>query len=130
MSIFKSKHVAKGSVLIGAQNIIEFAVAFGFFFFLARIVTEAEVGQLSLLAFVMTIFTTLTQLSFPVAITKYVSEMVDNEERSNAGAVFRTGLKLILAVSIPSLIFGLTLSPFLSEVVYTMVENILAMSTL
>ena len=43
--------------------------------------------------------------------------MVDNEERSNAGAVFRTGLKLILAVSIPSLIFGLTLSPFLSEVV-------------
>jgi|TARA_B100001964_G_scaffold241195_1_gene312942 putative peptidoglycan lipid II flippase len=117
VSIFKSKHVAKGSVLIGAQNIIEFAVAFGFFFFLARIVTEAEVGQLSLLAFVMTIFTTLTQLSFPVAITKYVSEMVDNEERSNAGAVFRTGLKLILAVSIPSLIFGLTLSPFLSEVV-------------
>lgn len=112
---FKTSKVARGSVFLGAQNIIEFVVAFGFYFVAARLLTSAEVGQVSLLAFAMTIFTTLTQFSLTTAVTRYVSEAVGRQEQSVAAGVFKTGLKLLLLISVPSLAAALALSPFLSQ---------------
>ncbi len=112
---FKTSKVARGSVFLGAQNIIEFVVAFGFYFVAARLLTSAEVGEVSLLAFAMTIFTTLTQFSLTTAVTRYVSEAVGRQEQSVAAGVFKTGLKLLLLISVPSLAAALALSPFLSQ---------------
>ncbi len=111
-------NVPKGTALISLQQVIQYSFSFIFYVFLARILTQSQIGEVSLLTFLTSIFGVVTQFSLPIAATKFVAEHLGRGELQQAGAVARSTLKLMLAISTPALIISYLISPQLSTIVF------------
>ena len=120
----ETSRVAKGTTYIAIQNVIQYFVAFMFYVVIARLLSQAEVGEMSLLFFCMGVFGTLTQLAMPVAAQKFVSENVGKGQIAKASATSKTTLKILLATSTPSLLIVTFTSKQLSLVVFGTEANV------
>jgi len=120
----ETSRVAKGTTYIAVQNVIQYLVAFVFYVVIARLLSQAEVGEISLLFFCMGVFGTLTQLAMPVATQKFVSENLGKGQIGRASAVSKTALKILLATSTPSLLLVIFTSKQLSLFVFGTEANI------
>ena len=110
--------VARGALYITVQNVALYMIPLAFYAALARILTQSETGEIPIFYLVMAVFTTITQLAVPVAATKFISENIGSGRAATASASARTALKLILAISIPSALIGVIVSPWLSATVF------------
>ena len=114
--------VPKGTVLMSTQQILQSAFSFIFYVAIARILTQAEIGQIALFAFILTTFNTTTQLSLPSAATRFIAERIGANKNQEAAAVAHTTLKLLLLISAPSLVIGYAASPILSNTIFGQTE--------
>lgn len=110
----EAHRVASGTMWLTFMQVINYAVAFIFYFLLAKLLSPAEVGVFSLLLSVMAIYNTFTMLALNSAAIKFVSEHLSREETELASAASRRILETTLIVSTPALIVSLALSPFLA----------------
>ena len=113
--------VPKGTVLMSAQQVLQNAFSFIFYIAIARILTQAEIGQIALFAFILTTFNVITQLSLPSAATRFIAERIGANKNQEA-AVAHTTLRLLLLISTPSLLIGYAASPILSNTIFGQTE--------
>lgn len=66
--------VASGTAWLTAMQVTNYAVAFVFYFVLARLLSPADIGSLSLLLSAMAVYNTLTMLALNSAAIKFISE--------------------------------------------------------
>jgi O-antigen/teichoic acid export membrane protein len=111
-------NVPRGTAYITYQQVVVYAASFVYYVLLIRILNLAQIGEVSLLAAAMSIFTTITQLSLPVAATRFISANIRSQDPSNAGAVARTTLRLLLTLAIPGLLFAVLASPIIGLAVF------------
>lgn len=114
--MIEATRVAKGTTYLTIQNIVQYVVAFAFYVAIARVLSQAAVGEISLLLFTAGLFGTLTQLAIPIASEKFVSENLGRPARASAAA--RMAFKIILATSMPAVFICVLLSPQLSIILF------------
>ncbi len=116
-------NVPRGTAYLTYQQIVIYATSFVYYVVLFRILNLAQIGEVSLLAAAMSIFTTLTQLSLPAAATRFISANIGSQDPSNAGAVARTTLRLLLVFAGPGLLLALVASPWIGLTVFKTTDS-------
>ncbi len=109
-------NVPRGAAYFTSQQVVSYIAYFLFYIILARLLTKAEIGQVSLLAAALAVFNTLTQLALPATATRYISSSLGKGQREDGGAVARTALRIILVVSVPGTIIAIVLSPTIGPI--------------
>jgi O-antigen/teichoic acid export membrane protein len=111
-------NVPRGTAYITYQQIITYSVSFVYYVLLIRILNLAQIGEVSLLVVAMSIFTTFTQLSIPDAATRFISANIRSHDKSAAGAVTRTTLRLLLIFAGPGLLLAIVASPWIGLTIF------------
>lgn len=111
-------NVPRGAALLTYQQAIIYVVSFAYYVLLIRILNLSQVGEVSLLLAAMSIFTALTQLALPLAATRFISANIGSGNPATAGAVAKTSLRLMLAVSGPALLISILTSPLIGSLVF------------
>ncbi len=106
--------IASGSVYVSLQTIIQNLILLLYYLAIARLLTQPEIGQISLLNLAMGVFALMTMLAIPAASTKYIADSLGRNNLQEASAVRGASLRIILATSTPALIAALALSPTLA----------------
>src|SRR5215471_10436669 len=94
-------NVARGTAYITAQQVVVYLTYFVFYVVTTRVLLKAEIGAVSLLSATMAAFNTITQLALPQAATRFLSRHLAAGERSLAGSVARTTLRLTILIAVP-----------------------------
>jgi len=104
-----SKHLLRrtafGAGLIFLMNSLSLAVSFIFYIVASRILSPWEVGSVSLLLMVISIFNTLTMLALNSAVIKYVSESLGSGRIGGASSAFWSCMRLVSIIAVPSYLF-------------------------
>jgi len=111
-------NVARGTAYITLQQFIVYLSYFLFYIILARVLTKAEVGVVSLLSATLAAFNAITLLALPQAATRYISGHLGTDERSVAGSVAKTTLRLSILIAIPASLIALPLSPVINTLLF------------
>ena len=115
-------NVPRGTAYITYQQAATLTASFVYYVLLIRILNLAEIGEVSLLAVVLYIFTTFTQLSIPEAATRFISANNRTLDQSAAAAITRTSLRLLLIFAGPGLVFALVATPWIGLTVFKTAE--------
>ncbi len=110
--------VPRGTAVLTTQQAIVYPVSFIFYVLIARILSKSEIGQISLLAALLAIFTALTQLALPVAATQFISSSIGRGDASVAGAVAKKTFRLFLIAAVPGFLLAVLLSPWAGRVLF------------
>jgi O-antigen/teichoic acid export membrane protein len=111
-------NVPRGTAYITYQQIVIYVTSFAYYIALFRILNLAQIGEVSLLAAALSVFTTVTQLSLPAAATRFISANIGSRYSSNAGGVARTTFRLLLSLAGPGLLFAVLASPIIGPTVF------------
>ncbi len=111
-------NVIQGTAWITAQQIVVYLASFIFYVVLARVLTKAEVGVVSLLGAAMAGFNVFTLIALPQASTRYISRHLGAGQEVLAGSVVRTTLRLAVLVSVPTAVVAAFFSPQLNRVFF------------
>jgi len=115
-------NVPRGTAYITYQQVATLTASFVYYVLLIRILSRAEIGEVSLLAVLLYTFTTLTQLSIPEAATRFISANIRTGDQSAAAAITRTSLRLFLIFAGPGLVFALVATPWIGLTVFKTAE--------
>src|SRR5438552_4405695 len=74
-----------------------YSTYFVFAIILARVLSPAEIGEVSLLAAIMAVFGGLTQLGLPSTAVQFISSALGKGDVSNVGTIAKSTLKLMSA---------------------------------
>jgi O-antigen/teichoic acid export membrane protein len=121
-------NVPRGIAYITVQQIATYVTSFIYYVLLVRILNLTQIGQVSILAAAMSIFTTLTQLALPTAATRFISASMGNRDPSNASAVATTTRRLLVAIAGPTLLVAFLASPWLGQTVFRSSDATLALA--
>jgi O-antigen/teichoic acid export membrane protein len=116
-------NVARGTAYITGQQVIVYLTYFLFYVVTTRVLTRAEIGAVSLLAATMAAFNTLTQLALPQAATRFISRHLASGERSLAGSVASTTLRLTILLAVPLAFVAILFVPFINSTLFVAGEN-------
>ncbi len=108
----------RGTAYITYQQIVIYAASFVSYVLLIRILNLAQIGEVSLLAVAMSVFTTFTQLSIPDAATRFISANATGQDKSAIGAITRTTLRLMVGFAGPGLLVALVASPWIGLTIF------------
>jgi O-antigen/teichoic acid export membrane protein len=111
-------NVPRGTAYLTYQQIVVYVTSFVYYILLFRVLDLANIGEVSLLAAAMSIFTTLTQFSLPAAATRFISANFGIKDPPKAGAVAKTTLRLLLSLAVPGLVFAVLASPIIGSAVF------------
>lgn len=111
----KKTGVARGAIYLFGENLLRFLSSFVFYALIARILNQSQVGEISLLSFVFSLFANLTQFGLPAAATKFAAESVGRGDNQGAIETGRKIARLQTIAAIPSFAFALAITPFLSS---------------
>ena len=89
----------KGAIYVAIQSISQFAIGLIYYSILARSLTEADIGIMSTLSFISTIYIIVAHLSLPIAATKHISEFMGKNDEESASAVAKRTIKLVTLIS-------------------------------
>src|SRR5215467_5816985 len=107
-------NVARGTAYITGQQLVVYLTYFFFYVVMARILSKADVGVVSLLAATLAAFNTLTQLALPQAATRFISRHLAAGEAQVAGSVARTTLRLTVLIAAPLVLVAVLLSGWIN----------------
>ncbi len=96
--------VGRGTIYISMLNFTQFAAGLLYYSVLARLLTRTDIGILSVLTFVVSVYSVFATLSLPVAAAKYISEYVGQNDRGRAASVAAKVLRLVFVSSALSFI--------------------------
>jgi len=111
-----SVRVARGATYLFIQGLIGNLAGVVYFAFAARLLpTVAELGVVTALSMVSTLFVTFACLALPGAVTKYVAEYVGRTRLDIAKGVSKAGFKIGIATAFLSFLVCFLAAPFLAE---------------
>jgi len=113
----QTERVVKGTVYFVMQNILGYFFSFLFYILIARVLGATEIGKLSLLLMVSSVFT-LINLSINFALQKFIPAYIEEGRGKEIGRVIRTGLAILLPVSSVALIVVIIFSSQLSYIIF------------
>ncbi len=117
-------NVPRGTALLTYQQVVIYAVSFVYYVILIRVLNLSQIGEVSLLGAVMAVFNVLTQLSLPVAATKFISAKIGGQDLSEAASVAKTTLRLTLAIAGSGFLIALLASPLVGGIVFKAADSI------
>jgi O-antigen/teichoic acid export membrane protein len=120
-------NVPKGIAYITVQQIVTYVTSLIYYVLLIRILNLSQIGQVSILAAAMSVFTTLTQFALPIAATRFISASMGNRDPSNASAVATTTRRLLVTISGPTLLIAFLASPWVGRTVFGTSDTTLAL---
>lgn len=91
--------IGRGTIYVAIQSITTFVIGLLYYSTLARLLTKSEIGLLSTMTLITSIYSLLATLNLPVAATKYMSEYIGQNNEERASAVAKRTLKLVLLLS-------------------------------
>jgi O-antigen/teichoic acid export membrane protein len=94
--------------------VAQYVILFAYYVAIARLLTQEDVGQISLLSLTMTVFSLLTTLAIPSAATKYIADSLGRGSHLQASAAARASLRIVVTISAPALVVALAVSPFIA----------------
>lgn len=94
--------LARGSFYLSFAFVADYLALLVFNIVAPRLLSQSEVGSLSLLFFSIAVFNTLTLLAINQAVIKYLAEYMGVGEPGLASAVSNKAYRAILVVSIPA----------------------------
>jgi len=100
---------------LATQQVVTYVATFIYYALLLRVLNLSQIGEVSLLALVMSIFTTLTQVALPSAATRFIASNIAKGDARKAEASARTITGLLLGIATPSLILAIFLSPWVGK---------------
>src|SRR5438046_8410295 len=101
----------RGTAYLAAQQAVTYLVTFLYYILILRILNLSQIGEVSLLALVMSVFTTLTQFALPSTATRFIASNMGKGETRNDEASARTVTQFLLGIAISVLILAIFLSP-------------------
>ena len=106
MSYLETTNLARGTFQVTLTNIIQYSVLGLFYVIVAKTgaLTQTDLGVLSILTFLASIFSLFTLLELPVALTKFISENLGKNQPRDAAAIKKTVTKTVLVLSIAGLL--------------------------
>src|SRR5215831_2211675 len=108
-------NVVQGTAWITAQQIVVYLASFIFYVVLARVLTKAEVGAVSLIGAALAAFNVFTLIALPQASTRYISRHLGAGQQVLAGSVVKTTLRLAILVSVPAAVVASLFSPSINR---------------
>jgi len=113
MESFPARAVASGAAWLTGMQAFNYVIAFLFYFFIARLLSPADVGKLAVLIAMMSIYNTVTMFALNNAAIKFISEFA-GRRNDIASAISGRILRALLLINIPSITACLLLSPEIS----------------
>jgi|TARA_B100000315_G_scaffold255093_1_gene297554 O-antigen/teichoic acid export membrane protein len=109
--------VAKGAVYLTIQTISEYIFSLIFYLIIARILDSSDIGKLSLLLMLNSFFS-LINPSIQFALQKFIPTYVEEGRSNEIGKIIRTGLTILVSISISVLIVLLVFNAELSILIF------------
>jgi len=106
----------KGAIYVAIQSVSQFAIGLIYYSILARSLTEAEIGIISTLSFISSIYIIVAHLSLPIAATKHISGFMGKNDEESASAVAKRTIGLVILISILVLVGIYVTLQFLFEI--------------
>src|SRR2546426_11228603 len=107
--------VPRGTTLFAGQQALVYITNFGFYLALARTLSLAEIGEISLLLAFLALFTTASQIALPLAATRFISASVSNSDYPTARVVAKTTMRLLVILAVILLSTVALLLPWASK---------------
>src|SRR5213594_1775003 len=90
-------NVPRGTAYITYQHLLTYLASFVYYVLLIRVLNLSQIGEISILAGISSVFTTLTQISLPAAATRFMSRTIGTQDPSSASGIARKSLFLMFA---------------------------------
>ena len=120
----KTSRIRKALPYMVTLSIFQLIVSTAFYMVAAQKLNKPDLGLVSTLTFLYTIFTTLAPLALPIAGTKFVSEFIGKNEREVAANVAHTVVRLVSILSFVFLL-GFSALSFLSISAFNWPQDVL-----
>jgi len=97
----ETNNVAKGTFQIALTNAFQYLIMGIFYIVVTKTnaLTPTDLGVLSILSFLASTFSLLTEIGLPTALTKFASENLGKNQREEATAIQKTVTKTVLMLS-------------------------------
>ena len=88
----KTNNIAEGTLKITFANVFQYVMVALFYIIVIKtnVLTQADIGSLSLLSVLASTFSLLTLLALPTALTKFTSEKLGKNKKEEATAIQKT----------------------------------------
>lgn len=112
-----TSNLPKGTIRIMLATISQYVVMALFYMFTAKtnILSQADIGVLSILTFLSSTFSLLTILELPTALTKFISEKFGKNQKEDGSGIQKTVTKTVMVLSIAGFTLTALFSPLLSN---------------
>jgi len=107
-------HVARGASYIFLQGITTNLLMAATFAIVARVITTAEMGTMTVLLMITGAARIVACLGMPASVTRFIAEHSARNEQKTAAGVFYQALRTNLAISLPIAAAIFMLAPYLS----------------
>ena len=94
MELSSGVRVARGASYLFVQGLASNLVGVAYFAVAARLLSVADLGRLSTLGLLSSLFVTAGSLALPSALVTYVSECIGRSEAEGARGVFRSVIRV------------------------------------
>jgi O-antigen/teichoic acid export membrane protein len=124
--------VARGASYLLIQNIASAGIQILAFAIIARLISQVDMGLLTVFTLITTLASTLVGLGLPSAATKYIAEHIGKGDRAGASSVAFKILKNNFLLSIPAALFIFFFSDYiglslLKTTIYSPLFKVLAL---
>jgi O-antigen/teichoic acid export membrane protein len=123
----ETSNIPGGALRITLANASQYLIIALFYMIVTKtnILTETDIGTLSILSFLASVFALLTMLALPTALTKFTSEKLGKNQHGEAAAIQKTITKTVIALSIAGFAVAALSSSLLSQYLLNTPEYII-----
>jgi O-antigen/teichoic acid export membrane protein len=116
----ETSNIPGGALRITLANASQYLVIALFYMIVTKtnILTETDIGTLSILSFLASVFALLTMLALPMALTKFTSEKLGKKQKEEAAGIQKTITKTVIALSIAGFAILALSSQLISQYVW------------
>ena len=113
----QKENVSRGAAYLSIQNIIGYIFSFIFYLLIARVLSPTDVGKLSLLLMISSIFV-LTNPSIQFFLQRFIPIYIEKGKKKELGDIIQAGLTVLVATSTPILIILILSSSIISTIIF------------
>ena len=119
-------NIAEGTLKITLATALEYIIISLFYMIVTKtnVLTQTDIGTLSILSFLASTFSLLTLLALPTALTKFISEKLGKNQTEEATATQKTVTKTVAILSIAGFAVAVLLSQLISRQLWNNTEYI------
>ncbi|RSN74941.1 oligosaccharide flippase family protein [Candidatus Methanodesulfokora washburnensis] len=122
---FSAENVASGTVWLTGMQASNYVIGLLFYFFIARLLSKEEVGLLSILMAIISIYNITTMLALNNAAIKFISEFAGKGDLEKASSISAGILRILLLVNTASLSASIAFSGYIASITHLDVQSVI-----